>query len=312
MQRLAFVMSVLSVFGLGLAHTAQAAASPPGDPLAAMLSKEGFAPGTVDRDASLGWVNVSLTKSTQRFDGDRIALVRSLAERAARLEGLPALDTIDLEPAVRRTDEPLARSFRRLTLRLAAPPLDGPCIDPRVEVGLYDEPLDNGAYAPPRATSLTVRCEKEPTMGNQPPADPRRVWPHAASGSLPFVALCTLGRGKGFVIDKRGDVYSYQPRLAAASTGRALSIDVRHGKQWVGALPPASLDRLVALAPLAASARYQKQPGAADAPGTECALLRAGANDTFVRVPLEENGAIAGKRLGAAAEEARRLVHRDI
>ena len=157
--------------------------------------------------------------------GDRLALVKAFAERAARSEGLPALDTVDLQPRGNSPTSPalLPKTFGTLTLRQAKPPLDGPCIDPRVEVNVFD-----AVVGPPsvRIVGVAVECAKEPATGSKAPPDAGRPLPRAAAASLPFIAICDSinfawgYQHSGRVIDKRGDVYTQ-----VTNDGRSGSLD---------------------------------------------------------------------------------------
>lgn len=118
----------------------------------------------------------------------RLAYVRAFAERAARAEGLVALDTVDLVPRTFGPTDPalLATRFERLELRLAQPPLDGACTDPRATIEI-DESDDGPSFF---VRSVRLLCEKESVAGRRPPPDASRKLPATAAGKQPFLAIC--------------------------------------------------------------------------------------------------------------------------
>ena len=192
------------------------------DPFATWLRSESIPIDKVERSAD----GVRATPSSAPpLAGDRLALVKAFAERAARSEGLPALDTVDLQPRGNSPTSPalLPKTFGTLTLRQAKPPLDGPCIDPRVEVNVFD-----AVVGPPsvRIVGVAVECAKEPATGSKAPPDAGRPLPRAAAASLPFMAICDSinfawgYQHSGRVIDKRGDVYTQ-----VTNDGRSGSLD---------------------------------------------------------------------------------------
>ena len=164
--------------------------------------------------------------------GDRVALVQAFAQRAASAEKLPPLDLVELGPQapMRGDARPLAERFSELTLRIAKPPLDGACIDPRVEVRIFDNTKTVLAGAPSmHVERVTVTCEGEPESATTPPPDAGRTLPAAAGRTLPFVMLCDYYnyawgyQHDGTVVDKRGDVYSFNGGPVSAARPRTSS-----------------------------------------------------------------------------------------
>jgi hypothetical protein len=285
------------------------------DPFATWLRSERVPIDKVQRTAE--GVRANPTDAPP-LDGDRYALVKAFAERAAKAEGLPALDTVDLEPYSQRPTTPalLPKTFGTLTLRLAKAPLDGACIDPRVEVRLFD-----AVGGPPstRIVGVSVECAKEPPSGSTAPPDAGRTLPRTAAGSLPFLALCESinfawgYQHSGTVIDKRGDVYTFSGgRPSWNGSAQELAVLLRHGKRYAGTLPPGDVDRLASL-----TSQVEREPlvtrsvAMYDAPGGGCSLLRRGATaDALVAIPFDRFGTTAGKRTGPASSEAEKLLSR--
>jgi hypothetical protein len=283
------------------------------DPFATWLRSESIPIDKVTRTPDGVRANPS---DAQPLVGDRYAGVKAFAERAAKSEGLPPLDTVDLAPFpnVAANSQVLKTTFAALTLRLAKPPLDGPCIDPRVEVKVFD-----AVVGPPgvRIVGVQVDCGKEPVEGSKAPPDAGRTLPRAAAGSLPFVAICESVnfawgyQHSGRVIDKRGDVYTFSGgRPFSGKSAQELAVLIRHGKHYEGTLLPADVDRLISLAAQVERERFEKhQVQVADAPGGGCSLLRAGPSaDGLVQIPFNEFGTTVGKRVGSASTEAEKLL----
>ena len=268
------------------------------DPLVAWAKGEGAAVQELTMD---GDTKRLLLARPLAIKGDREAFVKGLATRAARAGGLPDLDKVELD---RQVDGNKKDRFRSLVLRLAKPPLDGRCIDPRVEVGLSGNDWDVVA-------SVDVTCATEPTDGNKPPADPSRALPKAASGSVEHVAFCdsmswNTRSHHGIVVDKRGDVFGYSSApMTVPKTAYELAVLARHGRTYLGTLPPAEVDKLVALTPRvdAEPLARGKQAGADMAAGG-CSLVRA----TGGFVTLGDFGSDTSQRKGAASKEAAAIV----
>lgn len=287
------------------------------DPLETWLRSEGMTVDRVTRES--GRVVASLS-SAPPLSGDRVAAVRSFAEKVASFEKLPVLDTVDRTPYADDEKKPamLKVRFRVLKLRLAKPPLDGRCIDPTVTVHLADTAADPPSTpASARITDVMVACATEPAEGSKPPPDAGRTLPRAASSSLPFLLMCestSFGWGyhhSGRVVDKRGDVYTFEGgEPFSGKSASELSVLIRHGKHYEGALPPADVDRLVALiAPVEREPLKTTPVQAFDMPGGGCSLFRAGGGpDALVPIRMSEFGTTAGKRVGPASSEAEKLL----
>lgn len=291
------------------------------DSIVAFLRSEGLAASSVKRDAK--GVRVDLLTAKPLGSAPRLELVKAFAERLARADGLPPLDTVKLTPreveGAPKDARPLAQRFAELELRLAKPPLDGVCIDPRVIVELHDDAATPGTVPGFWLSQVEVRCETEPAEGNKPPPDDGRVLPRAASGSLPFLAMSesvNFAWGyhhSGLVIDKRGDVYSFSGgEVFSGTSAHALAVLLRHGKTYQGTLPPADVDRLAALIPaVAQEPLVQRHVDVFDAPGGGCNVLRAGASlDALFSVPFETFGRTAGSRTGSASIRVKALLER--
>jgi hypothetical protein len=284
--------------------------APVAEPFAAWLASEGIPRPEVQRTAT----GVSArTYEAPPLGGDRLALVKAFAERAAKSEGLPALDTVDLKAQGNAPNSPtlLPKTFGMLTLRLAKPPLDGACIDPRVDVSVFD-----AVVGPPsvRIVGVQVECAKEPAAGTKAPPDGGRTLPRAAAGALPFLALCESVnyawgyQHSGRVIDKRGDVYTFSggPPFSGTSA-HELAVLLRHGKHYEGTLPPSDVDRLASLSAQVEREPFQKHAVQIyDAPGGGCSLLRNGATaGALVRIPFDEFGTTVGTRVERSEEGVR-------
>ncbi len=279
------------------------------DPLVVWLRSEQLSVRQVKRDASrvTAFIRPHPVPSTTA----RLAYVRAFAERAARAEGLPALDTVDLVPPDSKlTDANLLDTrFLRLELRLAKPPLDGACIDPRAIVDV-SESGDGAGFS---LVYLQLVCEKARIDGRRAPPDASRRLPAAAAGHLPFLAICEYVNfawgydHDGYVIDKRGDVYAFSggPVLSGKSI-HGLRMMLRHSQTYAGTIPAAEADRLVALAPSVAREPFKKQHlDMFDAPGGGCSLLRLGGkDDALVSTELSSIGREEGSRVGPASTSA--------
>ena len=284
------------------------------DPFATWLRSESIQIDKVERSAD----GVRATPySAPALAGDRLALVKAFAERAARSEGLPALDTVDLQPHGNSPTSPalLPKTFGTLTLRQAKPPLDGPCIDPRVVVNVFDAVVDPPSV---RIVGVAVECAKEPATGSKAPPDASRPLPRAAVASLPFIAICDSinfawgYQHSGRVIDKRGDVYTFSGgRYFSGKSAQELAVLLRHGKHYEGTLPPAEVDRLVSLAAQVEREPFQKHAVQIyDAPDGGCRLFRSGPTaDALVPIPFDEFGTTVGKRVGPASSEAETVLN---
>lgn len=270
------------------------------DPFANWLRSEGLTLDKVSREPD---DVVASPSDAKPLLGDRLAATKAFAERAAKREGLPPLDTVDLSPL------PSVAPFTMLTLRLARPPLDGPCIDPRVMVRVS---------ATARIEWVRVECGEEPVSGSKGPPDAGRTLPRAAAGSLPFVAICETYNfawdyvHHGRVIDKRGDVYAFSggpPR--SVKSAHELAIAIRYRKHYVGTLSPGDVDALVSVTAQVEREPYEKRRASTIDGGTEsCSLLRAGPSaDALVQVRISESGDSAGKRVGPASTEAAKVLY---
>lgn len=284
------------------------------DPFATWVRSEGIPTDNVQRTAD--GVRASSFRAPPLV-GDRLALVRAFAERAAKFEGLPELDTVELTRG-KSPNHPalLPTTFGTLTLRLAKPALDGACIDPRVVVDLFD---DDGRAPSTRIVGVAVECAREPVTGTMAPADAGRMLPRAAVGSLPFIAICQSldaawgYRHSGYVIDRRGDVYTFWGgRPFEGNSAHELAVLLRHGKQYKGTLLPGEVDRLVSLASQVEREPFQKHAvQIQDAPGGGCQLFRSGATaDALVPIPFDAFGTTVGKRAGPASSEVERVLKR--
>jgi hypothetical protein len=252
----------------------------------------------------------------------RLDYVKGFAERFARTERMPAFDTVTLEPPPKAPQDAksLPLRFVALELRLAKPSLDGACIDPRVTVRLVETADASGGTPGYWLAQAEVRCETEPATGTKPPESAaKRALPKAASGAVPFLAMCESvnfamgGLHSGEVIDRRGDVYRFTGGpVFSGSSAHELAVLVRHQKVYVGTLPPADVDRLVALTPaVEREPLTQRHVAVFDAPAGSCTLLRAGASpDALVSIPFETFGRTAGARTGVASTAAKGVLER--
>ncbi len=279
------------------------------DRLAMWAVEEGLQPTRVERASEHVHIEFARTTVPPAPSAPlRLAYVKGLAQRAAAREGLPALDTSQLtrpDSAVTQRPSPLALRSHRLELRLARPPLDGECIDPRLAISLDEEA---GAYV---LRALDVTCEREPSAGSRAPSDDARALPKAASGPPRLLALCESvnfaagNHHQGTVIDNRGDVFSFSggPPFSATSE-HALLVRVRNGRRYVATIPPDETDRLVALAPIVAREPFvTERVKVFDAPSSRCSLLLRGARPgTLVPVMLSASGRSAGQRSGPASK----------
>jgi hypothetical protein len=293
----------------------------PQDRIADWARSEGLSPREVKRRHD--GVRVALdAKGPNAANGaTRRAYTEALAARAAQFEGLPALDTTEVtQPYDQGASDPklLSTRFLRLERRLARPPLDGACIDPRVRVDLWEESAPStqkeAAYW---VSAVTVTCEKENPGGKKAPP---HAAPRSSASSAPFLAICGAVNYAvdaiyaGTVIDNRGDVYTFRGgKLFSGSSAHELAVLLRHEKAYAGTLPPEEVDRLVALTPTVAREPLKvNEVMVPDAPGAGCSLLMRGATpDALVSIPFDHSGANEeGTRSGPASRAAQAILGR--
>ncbi|MBS2017711.1 MAG: hypothetical protein JST00_32835 [Deltaproteobacteria bacterium] len=305
----------------------------PDDPVAPVLRSEALVVHRVERDAR---GQRYFLRGVNAIRDERYTVAKSLAEKVARAASLPPLDTLELDPTTTAGKAPtdpksLRSTFRTLSLRAKLPPLDHPCIDPRVEITFGDLERSRFAAAPSGGTairSVTVECEREPSEAAVPPQDPSLPVPRAASGALPFLAMCEMFNfaaggatpHSGYVIDKRGHVFEFlsgKPAISGRSV-HELAVLVRAGKRYMRTLPASEVDRLAALTPQVEAERIVSTTSSvvADAGGFSCYVLRSGgAPDTLVRIALDDSGNEGSRyveraRTGPASSALRKLLER--
>jgi hypothetical protein len=290
------------------------------DRIADWARSEGLSPTEVRRRPDGVRVRMRRPGSNAANGANRRADTEALAARAAQLEGLPALDTTEVttpDPPIASDSGLLATRFLRLERRLARPPLDGACIDPRVRIELGEESAPStqkeAAYF---IAEVSVTCAKEPTGGRRAPP---HAAPKSAASSPRFLAICAgVNYGvdatfAGTVVDNRGDVYTFRggPPFSGTSA-RELAVLLRHEKAYVGTLPADAVDRLVALTPTVAREPFKavEQDVEYDAPATGCSLLARGATpDALVTVDFSHSSADQqGRRRGPASRAAEAIL----
>jgi hypothetical protein len=281
------------------------------DPVAIWLRGEGYVIASVVRRD--GTLSVELVRKATDSSVERRALATRLARGVARAAGLPALDV-----ATESSFNKPKPSLRSLSMRQSSPPEDGACIDPEVTVTL-GEAFDTRADAGHWAAEVHVTCDHEPSTGPRPPADTARPLPATARRGVPYLAVCTSVNfawgyhNGGLVIDKRGDVYAFSGgRPLAGKSMRELAILARHGRTYVGSLPPADVDRLSNLTATVKREPLVRTPtNAADRGGGGCRVLEGGTGGALGSIQLDSYGSDHdARRTGPAATEIATLLGR--
>lgn len=241
-----------------------------------------------------------------------MVLATELAEKVAALEGMPKLDRVLVGHPL--GDGKPTKEISEVSFSHSRPPLDGACIDPKVSIGL------RGWYDPndrrPSVESVEVTCLREP-KGPRPPADSARALPKSFATSAEYLAQCEWPSRRdamsGLVVDRRGDVYSYDgvARAHGASVNE-LTQRLRHDKMFHGTLPASDVESLVSLIPKVAAEKMVPTRRLPDRAGEECVFFRAGTSKAaLVVVPLDVTDArYHGRRQGEFTTAASKVLER--
>ena len=286
----------------------------PPDRLVRWLASEGHpVPSVVTRNAS--GIRIEYVGTERRLVGSPGVSGKVMATKIAELEGLPKLDRMLVHHASYGQGRE-SKAVVGVTLYQDAPPRDGTCIDPVVNVFFVEPNADLDEPNVARLERIEVICEREPSEGSAP-ADSNRVLPKTIATSADFLAECHfsnpyLGVSVGLIVDARGDAYLFRDRIRHSPVERGLAVKMRYGKRHVETLPSRDVERLVAQISLAEREKtVTTQRVSLSHPVFEsCFVYRRGSprGAPPIRVTLDSDDQASVHREGPASEVVRSIL----